>query len=284
MGYLYTQLARFFETVVASVGLHSTLSVGGISFFGFPVAFSAGAYAFAIIMKQGGTFWPALVGALGVGALLGAGYIVMYRRLSNDSFAVFSLASVLAFDALVRSWDSVTGGVLGIAGVSRPPFARPLMFLVVFQAVVAVAFLLVEYGMLRAPFGRALLAHRENKNVLESLGVSAHRTGSYAILFACVASAAAGLLTIWRIQFLDPSFGGIPLLIQVLTVAILALRPRIAWLIGATVLIVLIPEALRLFAFPAAILGHLRLALYAAFLLVLVGKVSARYRVEKRIV
>lgn len=284
MGYLYTQLARFFETLTTSIGLHATLSVAGISFFGFPVAFSASAYTFAIITKGGGTFWPAIAGALAAGVLLGVGYVVMYRRLSNDSFAVFSLASVLAFDALVRSWDSVTGGVLGIAGVSRPPFARPLMALVVFQAVVALAFFVAEYAMLRAPFGRALLAHRENKHVLESLGVSAHRTGTYAILFACLTSAAAGLLTIWRIQFLDPSFGGIPLLIQVLTVAILVLRPRLAWLVGATALIVLIPEVLRFFTFPAAILGHLRLGLYAAFLLVLVGKVSARYSTEKRMV
>jgi ABC-type branched-subunit amino acid transport system permease subunit len=156
--------------------------------------------------------------------------------------------------------------------------------LVVFQGVVAVAFLITEYVMLRAPFGRALLAHRENKHVLESLGVSSRITGSYAIIFACFASAVAGILSIWRIQFLDPSFGGIPILIQVLTVVILAIRPRVTWLIGATALIVLLPELLRMFEFPAAVLGHLRLGLYAAFLLVLVGKVSTRYSTEKRMV
>lgn len=284
MGYLYTQLARFWETITTSVGLHTTLSVGGISFFGFPVAFSASAYVFTIAMKNGGAFGVAAGAAVIVGILLGLGYIVMYRRLSNDSFAVFTLASVLAFDALVRSWDSVTGGVLGIAGVPRPPFAQPLAALVIFQMFVAITFLLAEYAMFRAPFGRTLLAHRENRNVLESLGVSSRTTGAYAILFACLTSAAAGLLTVWRIQFLDPTFGGIPLLIQILTVAILALRPRLGWLIGATALIVLLPELLRFFAFPTAILGHLRLGLYAAVLLVLVGKISARYSMEKRTV
>jgi branched-chain amino acid transport system permease protein len=120
MGYIILQLMRLFETFIIAAGLHLAISVGGISFFGFTVVYLAAGYVFAITAQAGLAFWIAVVCALVTSFALGIFFVFLYRRLSDDSFAVFGVASILAFDALLRSWSSVTGGVLGIPGVPRP--------------------------------------------------------------------------------------------------------------------------------------------------------------------
>ncbi len=284
MGYLYTQIARFLENVVIETGQHLTMSIAGILFLGFPVSLSLGAYVFAIIEKTGDSMVLAVIGALCSSLVLGVLFALLYRRLSNDSFAVFSLASVLAFDAVLRSWDSLTGGVLGIPGVSRPGFLSSFLMLVLFQAVVAFLFLLFEYGILRSPLGRSLQAHKESKIFLDSLGVHSKNIGSLAIIFASFSGAVGGIIMIWRIQFLDPTFGGIPILLIVLTMSILAVKPRVLWMVGAVLFVTLLPEILRLFPLPSSIVGHLRLLLYSALLILLVNKLSSGYTSEKRLV
>ncbi|MFA5870924.1 MAG: branched-chain amino acid ABC transporter permease [Candidatus Paceibacterota bacterium] len=284
MGYLYTQIARFFETSMLSVGVHITTSIAGIFFFGFPVAFSFGAYALVILIKNGFTLWIAFIITILLSVLLGLIFSLLYRRLSNDGFAVFTFASVLAFDSLIKSWDSLTGGVLGISGISRPSFARTLVALVILQGILAICVFIFEYTLLQSPFGRALRAHNESKIFLDATGIPASGIGSFAITLAVVLSALAGILAIWRIQFLDPSFGGIAILLQILTIGILAMKPKVSGLILSVLCIVLLPEILRFFPFPSSIMGHLRILFYSVLLIVLVKQLSTRYTSKKRFI
>ncbi len=284
MGYFYTQIARFLENVVVETGQHLAMSVAGILFLGFPVSFSLGAYTFAILEENGISMALAVTGALLSSSVLGVLFALLYRRLSNDSFAVFSLASVLAFDAVLRSWDSLTGGVLGISGVPRPAFLSSFLALVLLQTVIATLFLLFEYIVLHSSLGRSLQAHKESKTFLDSLGVHSKNVGSLAIIFASFSGAVGGIITIWRIQFLDPTFGGIPMLLIMLSMSILAMKPRVFWMFSTVLFITLLPEVLRLFPFPSSIIGHLRLLLYSVFLILLVNKLSSGYTSEKRFV
>jgi branched-chain amino acid transport system permease protein len=278
-------MARFFEGLTISVGSHLAVSVSGIFFLGTTVAFSLAAYVFTISAKAGSSIFLSVVLALLAAVILGVIFSFFYRRLSADSFVVFTLASVLAFDALLRSWSSLTGGVLGISGVPRPASVSSLADLVILQGVVAVSFVLFEYFILKSPFGRVLQAHKENRTYLNSLGWNSNFIGSAVVVLASFASAMAGILAIWRIQFLDPTFGGgIPLLIEVLTISILAIRPKVRWLVISTLVIILIPEVLRFFPMPSSILGHLRVILYSGLLIILVKRLSAGYTFEKRFV
>ena len=284
MGYIFTQMARFFEGLPISIGSHIAVSVSGIFFFGTTVAFSLGAYVFTILAKAGNSIFLSVILALLAAVILGMIFSFFYRRLSTDSFVVFTLASVMAFDALIRSWDSLTGGVLGISGVPRPAFISNLVSLIILQGIVAVSFVLFEYFILKSPFGRVLQAHKENRIYLNSLGWNSDFVGSSVVVLASFMSAITGILAIWRIQFLDPTFGGVPLLIEVLTISILAIRPKVRWIVVSTLVIILIPEILRFFPFPSSILGHLRIILYSGLLIILVKRLSSGYTFEKRLV
>ncbi|RJQ28592.1 branched-chain amino acid ABC transporter permease [Candidatus Parcubacteria bacterium] len=270
MGYLFTTIARVWETSLAAIGGHLTLSLGGILFLGFPAAFWCGSYGYAVAAKAGASLGVSFAVGIGLAAIAGGIFAFFYSRMSNDSFAVITLASFLALEALIRSWDSVTGGVLGIAGVPRFSFAQMLRGLVVFEAYVVLPAFILESFLANGPFGRSLRALKENRIVLTAMGTSPNTIGKTAVVFASLFAGVSGILAVSRVQFLDPTLGGIFLLTQTLTIAIIASTPKTLRLLGVTVTIVLLPELLRFFSLPLSILGHSRNALYGFLLIVLI--------------
>lgn len=284
MGYIILQLARFFETLILAVGTHLAISVGGIFFFGFSVTYLIGSYAVAIAAEAGIGISSSILIAIGFSLLGGLLCALMYRRLSNDGFAVFMVASVFAFDAVLKSWDSVTGGTLGIAGIVRPSFAPTLTSLMILEGVLAAVILLVEFVILKSPFGRALIAHKESPRLLNATGISAKKVGMIVIIFASVLSGISGIVGAWRIQFLDPTFGGVMYLVFGLTVAILAIKPKIQWIIGSSAFCLLLPEIIRFLPLPSSIFANVRSLIYAVLLIVLIRWLSDKHTDHKRLV
>ncbi len=283
MGYLLTQLSRIGNTAISAVGLHLTLSMGGIMFLGFPVAIALGAYSVAIIPRLGVNIWLTIFLSLVSCALLGWFYAELYRRLSAMSFKVITLASILAFDAVVRSWDGLTGGVLGIPGVIRPPFIHNLLDVAVIGLILGVVALCGEWVILRTPYGRALRGIKENKVLVSASGISPESVGMRVIGATCILGGIAGMLFAWRIRYVDPSFSGIPFLIELLTVVILVQKPSTRGLAGAIIFVEILPELLRFFAIPAVVLGQARLLIYSLALIILMKTIHSPHA-EKRMI
>lgn len=284
MGYWLTQLIRFCETAVMSMGAHLTIAVSNIFFLGIPVVYTLGAYVMVIAQKQGVSLCLSIIIALVGTLIVSLIFVFSYLKLSKDSFTVFTLASILAFDAILKSWDSVTGGVLGISGIVRPGFIRTLDKMAIFQIVLTIVVLLIEYIILKTWLGRALLGMKENKYIVETLGISTRHLGAAAIIISSVVAAVAGMTSIWRVQFLDPGFGGIIILIQVVTVAIIAAKPKVRWLALATLFVILLPELLRFFVISSVIIGHLRNLLYAVLLIIILKTISHNLLPRKRFI
>jgi branched-chain amino acid transport system permease protein len=269
MGYFLTTIGKIWETSLVAVGSHLTLSLGGILFLGFPAAFWCGAYGYAIATRVGTSIEVAFFVGVALAALLGVVFAFFYTRMSNDSFAVITLASVFALDALIRSWDVLTGGVLGIAGVPRLGVST-MTQLIIFQGIIAILALVAESLLANSAFGRSLRALKENKNALIALGTSANRVGEISIIISAFLAGVAGILTASRVQFLDPSLGGVVMLVQILTIAIIAQSPKTLRLLGITIVVVLLPELLRFFGLPVSILGYMRNLIYGLVLIILI--------------
>ncbi len=283
MGYLASVISGIWEALLSASGAHLTVSMGGIFFLGFPAAFWFGAYAYSISAVAGVPLWLSLGIGIIFALLAGLLFAFFYARMSNDSFTVVTLASVLAVDALLRSWDSLTGGVLGIPGVPRPDIAGTLLQLAVIQGVLALAGLAAESLLVNTSFGRSLRALKENKSVLLSLGTSPDLVGRTAIIFASLFAGLGGILAVWRIQFLDPSLGGFALLLQGLTIAIVSNVPRASRVFLATVFLVLVPELLRFFALPDIILGYARSFIYGLVLIFLIHYITTRTAIKRNV-
>ena len=285
MGYYLSVLIKIFISFIQSVGAHLSLSQAGIFFLAIPVSFSFMGYSFAILQKK---FLFGSASAFGISLiltfLLGVLLSYLYVRVSHESFTVLTAASIVGFEAFLKSFGDLTGGVLGISGIMRPGIMRTLPDIVLVSGLGVLLLVVIEYLIFRAPFGRALRGLKESETLLESLGISANKIGTTVICLATVLSGIAGSLEAMRIQFLDPTFGGFPNLIMIASIAILSMKPRVRTLMFSTLFVVLLPEILRFFSFNPSTMGHMRMLVYSAMLVILIRNLSGKFTSAQRIV
>jgi branched-chain amino acid transport system permease protein len=194
----------YFVVLAASYDL--LLGYTGVVSFAHTMFFGIGGYGAGLALYNFGPSWTSLL--VGTGAALVLAVVLALviglfsLRVRAIFFAMITLAVASAFSILASQLSSFTGGEDGrtfrLPAELRPgfqllsePFAingRIIAYYVVFAASV-VLFL----GMLRivnSPFGRVLLAIRENEFRAEALG---YRTMVYRSIGSCVAAAAAAL-------------------------------------------------------------------------------------------
>ena len=285
MGYYLSVLLKIFVSFIQAVGAHLTMSQAGIFFLAIPVTYSFMGYSFAILQKKFlfGFFLSSsisLVLTFAIGLLLG----YLYIRVSKESFTVLTAASIVGFEAFLKSFSDLSGGVLGISGIMRPDFMRRLPDLVLVSMAIVLLLIFMEYLIFKSAFGRNLRAIKESERLVESLGISANKTGVILICLATVLSGLAGMLEALRIQFLDPSFGGFPNLIVVASIAILSQKPEVKSVLYSTLFVVLLPEILRFFDFNPNQMGHMRMLIYSVMLVVLIRNLSGKFSTAQRIV
>jgi len=285
MGYYFSVLIKIFISFIQSVGAHLSLSQAGIFFLAIPVSYSFMAYSLAILQKK---FGMGVLLAFGLGLfltfLLGLVLSYLYIRVSRESFTVLTAASIVGFEAFLKSFSELTGGVLGISGIMRPTFMKSLFAIMVASGILMIAMMVMEYLIFKAPLGRKIRGMKESETLLESLGISSAKVAVVLISMATVLSGFAGGLEILRIQFLDPTFGGFPNLILVASIAILAQQPSVRSLFLSTLFVVLLPEILRFFNFHPSQMGHMRMLVYSGMLVVLIRNLSGKFKTNSRIV
>jgi branched-chain amino acid transport system permease protein len=184
-------------------GFTGLLSFGHAMFFGF------GMYGVAIAMAR--LDLPFFAGAV-VGVLFAAAVGNLLGRLIVEKgeiyFAMLTLAVGQAvFFVVNRDPYGLTGGSNGITGGTLPPwietfrgeksltllpeFANDFYFLV---AVVFLVCMLALWQLLRSPFGRTLVAIRENEPLARAMGVDTSRYKIAAFTASAALAAVAGVL------------------------------------------------------------------------------------------
>lgn len=282
MGYFLTLINKLSQTLIVGIGIHLSFSLGGILFLGFPTIVSVSAYALAISERAGLNPYIALLVAMAAALVVSLLFAYLFVKVSAESFSVLGLASIVAFEALARSWDGVTNGILGIGGIQRPEIFTNLPALVIGTILIAMLVLFLEGVLLQSKFGRALRAFKENPTILEVLGISHQKVSTILIILTGLIFSLGGILIVWQVQFLDPSFGGLTMLIEILTIGILTLKPQVKAVVIATLLVVLLPEILRFTSLPSNIFGHLRVFLYSLILIFLIIKFQNKLFISQR--
>jgi branched-chain amino acid transport system permease protein len=149
-----------------------------------------------------------LVGGI-AGAILGA--LIVRRR--GVYFAMVTIAFGQVFYYIAFQWSSVTGGDDGLRGFSRQPLdfgafsidilsnAESFYYFVLFCFALAAA---VMGFVLRSPFGRTMIAIRENERRARFLGIPVERHIWIAFTLSCFFIGFAGALYALLNNFADP--------------------------------------------------------------------------------
>lgn len=190
VGSIYALLA---QSLMLAWGLAGLVNLGLAGFFALGAYASAMATTWAHVPIAAG-----LVLALAVGGAVGLVVCVSTLRLRDDYLAIVTLgfAEVVRLVASNEVW--LTGGTDGISGVPlMVPRDAGLAFhggtlAIVLVAVAAVYAL--QRRLIRAPWGRALRAIREDQTVAAVAGKGVVRFKAEAFCIACAIAALAGAL------------------------------------------------------------------------------------------
>jgi branched-chain amino acid transport system permease protein len=173
----------------------------GIVSFAHTMFFGIGGYGVAIAAaKLGATWWNLGLGialALALAAALAFVIGLLSLRVRAIFFAMITLAVASFFQILASQLSAFTGGEDGL-NFRLPELLRNRLIAYYAVFVIALALFLVLLRVVNSPFGRVLLAVRENEFRAEALG---YRTVVYRTVANCLgallATAAGVLYAIW---------------------------------------------------------------------------------------
>jgi branched-chain amino acid transport system permease protein len=210
----YTELAtRVVVLGLAAMALNLLLGFTGVLSFGHAAYFGLGAYGVAMTIKYlaPSTGLGIAVG-LAVGTVAAAILGALIVRLRGVYFAMVTIAFGQVFYYLAFRWNRVTGGDDGLTGWNRQPLSLAGHSLSLGDDRVFYYFVLVVFAVavgamalvLRSPFGRTLLAIRENQRRARFLGIDVEKHVWGAWVISCFFAALAGALYALLNNFTDP--------------------------------------------------------------------------------
>ena len=199
---------------LAAMSVNFLLGFTGVLSFGHAAWFGLGAYGCGLLLKFVALSTPlGLLGGTLLGGVLGAllGALIVRRR--GVYFAMVTIAFGQVFYYIAFQWSSLTGGDDGLRPFYRQPLHLGIAVVDIlhnttaFYYFVLVCFALAAAAMafiLRSPFGRTMLAIRENERRARFLGIPVEMHIWIAFTLSCFFMAFAGSLYALVNNFADP--------------------------------------------------------------------------------
>lgn len=246
----YTALAgRVLVMGLAAMSFNILLGFTGVMSFGHAAYFGLGAYGAGLLLKFVAASTPLAIVA---GTLLGgvAGGIVglFIARRRGVYFAMATVAFGQIGFYIAYTWNDLTGGYDGLRGFQRAPLHLGFTTIdITNNGTLFYYFLLFVFGivvaaqglLLASPFGRTLLAIRENERRARFLGIPVDRHIWLSFTISCFFTALAGSLYGLLNNFADPMAMHYSLSGEIVIMAVMG-GMRSFWgpLVGAAVFVV----------------------------------------------
>ncbi len=211
----YIQLGT--QVVVMALGamaLNFLLGYTGVLSFGHAAYFGLGAYGAGLTLRY---LAPSTGSAIVVGVLAGmvAAAVIgpLIVRLRGVYFAMVTIAFGQVFYFVAFRWNAVTGGDDGLTNWKRQPLhVGPMTFDIQSNATNFYFFVLAIFALavavmaflLRSPFGRTLIAIRENERRTRFMGINVNLHIWLSWMISCTFMALAGTLYALLNNFVDP--------------------------------------------------------------------------------
>ncbi len=247
----YTELAtRIVVMGLAAMSLNFLLGFTGVLSFGHAAYFGLGAYGTAMAIKYWGVgSIPAIVLGVIVATIAAMVIGALIIKLRGVYFAMVTIAFGQVFYFIAFRWNAVTGGDDGLTGWRRLPINfgfteldivqndRAFYYFALAIFAVCVAAMAV---LLNSPFGRSLIAIRENERRARFLGVPIEFHVWLSFVISCLFVSVAGGLYALLNNFIDPRALRVDLSGNLVIMAVLG-GMRSFWgpLIGAAIFVAL---------------------------------------------
>jgi branched-chain amino acid transport system permease protein len=212
----YTALASHVVVMgLVAMSLNFLLGFTGVMSFGHAAYFGLGAYGAGLTLRYvANSTGLAMIDGILLGGVLGTvlGALICKRR--GVYFAMITIAFGQIFYYIAYTWDSVTGGFDGLRGFIRQPIdlgfatidiqnsSTVFYYFVLFVFAICVGLMAL---LLKSPFGRTLIAIRENQRRARFLGIAVDRHIWLSFSISCFFASTAGALYALLNNFADPT-------------------------------------------------------------------------------
>lgn len=250
--------------LIASLSLNFTLGYLGEFTLGHAGFLAAGAYTYALLLKNGVNFLIAIIISAVVSCLIGCITGVLSSRLRGDYLAIASLGISEIIRIIIVNIE-IFGGPKGLKSI--PKYSN---FLLIYSFVV-LSFTVFKL-IINSKHGRTIIAIREDEIAVKSLGIS---TRKYKILAFCVSAFFAGISgALWAGNqgILTPGEFGFMKSVEILVMVILGGIGSMTGSVISTSLLVAFPVIFQIFI---PNMNKYRMVIYALILiLVMIFKPS----------
>jgi len=259
---------------VLACALNIVMGYGGMLALVHAAYFGIGSYVTAIMSTDAA--WPLVVAmpmAVTACAILSLASSLLALRTRDDFFAISTFALQMVTFGIFNNWTEVTRGPLGIVGIPRPTLftwrlEAPSQWACVVLVLVVVSVVLTR-AVAGSPFGRVLRAIREDEILAHALGKSVVGAKLRSWALSAALSGAAGAVYAPYITFIDPTSFTVNESILVVSMVILGGSGTIAGPVLGAVVLVTLPELLRLVGLPSATAANLRQLIYGVALVLM---------------
>lgn len=250
LGEFYIGEAAFiFIYAIAGLGLMIPVGFTGLPSLGHAAFMAIGAYANVWFLNNGYPFLLSLLLSGLIAAAVGGLVAVPLKRMTGIYFAIATLAFAIIVEEVIVHWESVTGGLGGMA-VDYPvllgvELGETWQFYYLCLAVLLVV-LFGTLNLIRSPTGRAFIAIRDSEISAESMGIhlATYKIKSFAL--SGLFTGFAGALFAHRLAYLVPDAFNFLLSVQLLMMVVVGGLGTVHGAIYGAIFVGLLPQAVAI--------------------------------------
>jgi branched-chain amino acid transport system permease protein len=241
---------------VIGLGLNIVVGLAGLLDLGYVAFFAVGAYSYALLNHHFGIgFWTAL--PIGAGLATGFGVLLGFPvlRLRGDYLAIVTLGFGEIIRLILENWNAFSFGPSGIDNI--PPPGLFGLDLTLQQSHTYIYYLMIGLTLLtiavvgrlkNSRLGRAWIALREDEIACQAMGIDKVRTKLSAFALGAAWAGMGGVVFAAKQKFINPYSFTIWESILILCIVVLGGMGSIAGVLIGALLLILLPESLRIFA------------------------------------
>jgi len=242
--------------VVLGLGLNIVVGLAGLLDLGYVAFYAVGAYCYALLNHHFGLgFWSVLP----IGAVLGfifgilLGFPVL--RLRGDYLAIVTLGFGEIIRLVLENWNEFSFGPSGIANIDRPAFwdfqfslQNATIYLYFLMIGLTLFTIFVVNRLQNSRIGRAWIALREDETACQAMGIDKTRTKLTAFALGATWAGMVGVIFAAKTTFINPASFTFLESAMILSIVVLGGMGSILGVIIGALILILLPEYLRVFS------------------------------------
>lgn len=285
MNYMWHLMIYFGIYGILALSLNILVGACGLLTLAHAGYFALGAYTYAITTVAFGADTLSAIGlSIGISAVFSLMISLPTWRLKGDYFVIASIAIQVLIYSAIYNWvgsnaalgtaDNMTNGPFGISSIPKLNLfgfeldTMPKITLITLLALGAVAWM--NKKLLFSPWGRVLNAMRDDELATRSIGKNVQFYKVEAVFIACVLAGFAGALYAGYVSYIDPTLATMDQSILFLSMVLVGGTGNVRGPLAGALLLLVIPEILRMLQIPDNIAGEARIMLYGLLLIIMV--------------